>query len=238
MHAHSSYRGSSCKHDPAIIFSYEGIEYFAADQKGVEKFGGDIVINFTKTRNTPGGNSFAALRKYFEMPFDELQVPWPDFGTPKVKIEFWGALHKYIKKRKWKRICFHCQGGHGRTGTALAAMLIANAGYSPLEAVEWVRETHCDESVESPSQCEYLLEVDRHYNGRDSAEDIEASVFGRITHKRSDLADYGEWTYEQWLSGIDDDDDDDEKDTEMNYKFVDDDDESIPKGDFPELEDE
>jgi len=235
-----SYWSSSCKHDPAIIFSLEGVEYFGADAKGVEKFNGDFVLNFTKYRNTPDGNSFSALRKYFEMPFEELQVPWPDFDIPKIKIEFWGALHKYIKKRKWKRVCFHCQGGHGRTGTALAAMLVANAGYSPLEAVEWVRESHCEESVESPSQCEYLLEIDKHYNGRDSSEEsLEASVYSKITHKRSDLPGYyGEHSYSQWLSDLEDDDDK-AKESEMDYELVDDDAKSNANmGSFPELEGE
>lgn len=53
---------------------------------------------------------------------------------------------------------FACVGGHGRTGTALAAMLIA-AGMAPEDAIAYVRQKHCRSATETPGQTPYLLHL-------------------------------------------------------------------------------
>ena len=47
-----------------------------------------------------------------------------------------------------------------------ASILIANGGLSAIDAVQMVRLKHCQEAVESQSQCRYLMNIDGHYNNR------------------------------------------------------------------------
>jgi len=157
---------SICEHLPEEIFVIDGVKYFGASKEGVPAFVGDLVVNFSGSPNKPT-NQFGELSIHFDIAFtEELMVPWPDFGLPRVKLTMWKALHEFIKGRGWTHVCFHCEAGHGRTGTALASMMIANLGYTALDALEFVRETHCHEAVETDDQCDYLERVDEHYNCR------------------------------------------------------------------------
>lgn len=169
----SSFSRYVCRHEPSLILEIDGIKYYASDAKGVEKFTGDMVVNFTTRSNLPGGNIPKNILKHIEIPFEEIMIPWPDFGLPKVKITLWKALHSYFKQKKLKTVCFHCEGGHGRTGTALSAFMVANIGYSALEAVYHIRDRHCEEAVETSEQCKYLQLVDFHYNNREPNKDEE-----------------------------------------------------------------
>ncbi|KKM72561.1 hypothetical protein LCGC14_1419380 [marine sediment metagenome] len=159
---------SVCEHLPAEeVLKIDGVKYYGASKSGVSSFIGDFVINFTPSPNMPP-MKFKELTAHFQISFEEeLLVPWPDYGTPQIKYSFWKALHKFIKDKGWKRVCFHCQAGHGRTGTALASMMIANLGYTAEEALEAVRLRYCYEAVETRGQCDYLEKIDRCYNNRD-----------------------------------------------------------------------
>lgn len=55
------------------------------------------------------------------------------------------------------RIAVYCDGGHGRTGTALA-ILASLGGLVPEDAcpVEWVRKRYCSSAVETDEQIEYI----------------------------------------------------------------------------------
>ena len=144
----------------------DGVDYYSADEDGVMYFQGDVVFNLTRTPNLPSAAIYPELHKHFDMPFREVMVPWPDFSLPRVKLSFWKALHTVVKRKKWKTVCIHCGHGHGRTGTAMSALLVANLRYTPLEAVNFVRHNHCEEAVETSAQCNYLMEIDMHYNKR------------------------------------------------------------------------
>jgi hypothetical protein len=81
-----------------------------------------------------------------------LQLDWPDMTAPThVGIRFWTQLLQLLPKHT--AVC--CMGGHGRTGTALAALLIAD-GVSPVEAISRVRSQHCPKAIETASQEAYL----------------------------------------------------------------------------------
>lgn len=160
-----------CFHKPEKIITIDGVDYYAADEDGITYFEGDVVFNLTKTPNLPSSAFYPEFNKHFNLPFKEVMVPWPDFGLPMVKLSFWQALHKVVKRKRWKTVCIHCGHGHGRTGTAMSSLLIANLGYTPIEAVDTIRTRHCAEAVETSEQCNYLMEVDMHYNGREPLEE-------------------------------------------------------------------
>lgn len=159
-----------CQHSPRHIFTMEGVRYFASDENGINEFDGDAIINLTSTPNIPP-SILPELKGHYDIPLNEIMVPWPDFGKPRVKISFWETIHGVIKSKGWRTVCIHCGHGHGRTGTALSCLLVAMCGMSAIEAVDVVRGEHCVEAVETPEQCSYIMEVDYYYNKCDLVEE-------------------------------------------------------------------
>jgi hypothetical protein len=79
-------------------------------------------------------------------------LKWPDYGLPvwdDVAIQTIQLLLDAARAGKFVEI--GCIGGHGRTGTVLAAMATF-CGVKPKQAVKWVRKHYCDEAVETEQQ--------------------------------------------------------------------------------------
>lgn len=164
---------SVCLHYPQKVMEIGGIEYYAASESGIPEFNGDLVVNFSGRPNIPNLNpKFSTLLEHFNIPFQEIMIPWPDFETPMTKASIWRALHEMVKSNGFKRVCLHCQGGHGRTGTALASLIIATVGKNANEAVDYIREIYCRKAVETYDQCIYLQEMDLFYNNREMNEEL------------------------------------------------------------------
>ena len=91
---------------------------------------------------------------------DVIHLDWPDQKCPPANITkaWWKALWFYLSHTyPGQHVITCCVGGHGRTGTALASLCIAVAGMDAGEAIEYVREKHCDECIESQAQVDYLF---------------------------------------------------------------------------------
>jgi hypothetical protein len=89
-------------------------------------------------------------------PIVEFQYRITDMCAPKSPKDFkkmieWCAL----RLDAGKNIHVGCIGGHGRTGTFLAA-LVAFMGVSD-DPIAYVREHHCKKAVESKSQIKFLV---------------------------------------------------------------------------------
>lgn len=111
---------------------------------------------------------FAWAKKYRTIKAKEIQINWPDMSYPQLQVEFWGDLIKYLTKTKGKLLIF-CIGGHGRTGTALAALMIA-WGYDTRAAVKWIRKNYCTSAIETTSQEDYLRRVGDYYGKKKQAQ--------------------------------------------------------------------
>lgn len=85
-----------------------------------------------------------------------IDMAWRDQGVPAVQPQFWTALIDAMIANDDRDLVIFCLGSHGRTGTAIASLLIANDGKSAYEAVEIVRKNHCESCVESDKQIKYL----------------------------------------------------------------------------------
>lgn len=89
-----------------------------------------------------------------------IDVDWGDFDVPELTKDWWALLIKTLQEMPTLNVAFYCEGGHGRTGTALAilAQLSGNVpeGYDP---VDWVRDIYCDEAVESMRQLNYIEDM-------------------------------------------------------------------------------
>lgn len=94
-----------------------------------------------------------------------IDVRWADFKVPNLTAAFWYALWQKVEKRIEEHpdqdyeLLFTCQGGHGRTGTAMACFLAASGAYDPLTAIKWVRQYYCKSAVENRDQEKYLWYV-------------------------------------------------------------------------------
>lgn len=77
---------------------------------------------------------------------------WPDMGTPyddNVAIE--AILEAYERMLDGQTVEIGCIGGHGRTGTVLAAMAVIE-GDTPEQAMNRVWTTYCKHAIESKVQ--------------------------------------------------------------------------------------
>lgn len=88
-----------------------------------------------------------------------MRLDWPDATAPvRVRLRFWSRLRDIMPQN----VCVACFGSHGRTGTALAALLIAD-GMTAEEAIETVRKDHCQRAIETKAQEDYLKSLAGEY---------------------------------------------------------------------------
>jgi protein-tyrosine phosphatase len=78
-------------------------------------------------------------------------VAWRDFRTPDSTADALAALAAAYERAVAERVEIACNGGVGRTGTALAAVAVL-AGLPSDDAVAWVRRHYHRRAVETPWQ--------------------------------------------------------------------------------------
>jgi protein-tyrosine phosphatase len=77
--------------------------------------------------------------------------PWPDLGVPREPPRFRRAMHWLLRQAAdGKRVEIGCAGGHGRTGTTLAALLVLQG----MPAA--IRSRYCAEAIETKGQSQML----------------------------------------------------------------------------------
>lgn len=86
-----------------------------------------------------------------------MGIDWPDMGVPPLKPAFWPALAKEVMGKK---VGIGCGAGHGRTGTAAAALLVSIYAITTDEAVNFLRKGYCKEVVETPGQIALIREAE------------------------------------------------------------------------------
>lgn len=86
--------------------------------------------------------------------YPAIMIPWPDYGLPALPISTFDEMIGLAYERAVAgfTVEFGCIGGHGRTGTFLACMLVRTAGLSAADAIAWVHENYCKEAVEGMDQ--------------------------------------------------------------------------------------
>lgn len=89
-----------------------------------------------------------------------LSVDWRDFGSPALDRQWWEGLVRSFQAWEGdqeRAVALYCEGGHGRTGTALS-ILASLSGQVPEgdDPVAWVRKNYCQEAVESWAQVDYI----------------------------------------------------------------------------------
>ena len=161
-----------CSHDARDpVFVCNEFALYIGDSSGARRMwqqfdfaidGGNVLnVNSNNRSYTPllAGDEdlVAALQGYAaepaQPPTKVLQIDWNDREAPEVIPEFWVALSKLL----YGDVMTCCQGGHGRSGTALAAlMLVMSPDYSAQDAIVHLRANHCPRAIESLAQHTYL----------------------------------------------------------------------------------
>lgn len=116
----------------------------------LEKMNVDTVFDLRLTHQDP--------EKYYKgTSVKRISYPIADHFIPSFKMleDFLEKTQKIFDQKK--KVIVHCRMGKGRTGTFLAAWLIANKGMTAEQAINAVR-TQRPGSIEAPHQ-EYLLDA-------------------------------------------------------------------------------
>lgn len=89
-------------------------------------------------------------------PWPHLHLDWPDMELPADPDALLAALADLRSAGAAGAVVeIGCLGGHGRTGTAIAALAVM-AGVEPHEAVRWVRVNYCVQAVETEEQMAFV----------------------------------------------------------------------------------
>jgi hypothetical protein len=123
----------------------------------------DVIVDCAASRfhydsgaRTPFGGGFTSLNEFIGSKREIIGLDWADGGVPPVALGFFREVISILEARGGGKVVFACMGGHGRTGTALAAVLIACKEFTAAEAVEYVRSKHCTKACETEKQLAWL----------------------------------------------------------------------------------
>ena len=89
------------------------------------------------------------------LPWESVWVRWPDFRLPADPAGAREALVRAWRRSAAERVEVGCDGGRGRTGTALACLAVLD-GVPAGEAVAYVRERYDPRAVETPGQRRFV----------------------------------------------------------------------------------
>ena len=88
------------------------------------------------------------------VPWEARWICWPDFWLPADRTAA-AALREAWARAENERVEIACAGGHGRTGTALACLVVLD-GLPGRQAVAYVRQHYAAQAVETPWQRRYV----------------------------------------------------------------------------------
>jgi len=86
-----------------------------------------------------------------------MYIAWPDMQVVPIPTLVQGIRWINHKLEGGEKVEIGCIGGHGRTGTMAAALLI-NQGMSAKKAIKKVRKTYCGKAIETKAQETMLKE--------------------------------------------------------------------------------
>ncbi|MET4224195.1 protein-tyrosine phosphatase family protein [Oerskovia enterophila] len=102
---------------------------------------------------------YLTARPHVEVGWESRWIGWPDFRLPRSSSDAVAALRDAFERSASSRVEIACDGGTGRTGTAMA-ILARLAGIPADDAVAWVRAHYRERAVETPGQRRFVARVD------------------------------------------------------------------------------
>lgn len=161
-----------CRHKPSPVFSFDDLMFYGGSRytitgtpeldkiQVVLNASGTALNSWDKTSLPP---EFQSLNRFItaDYHFKELVIDWMDGQGPDVLPGFWQEFIQLCKDQGFKHIMCICFGGHGRTGTALASIMLASGYWNLKESVEIIHKIYCVEAIETSAQYKYLVELEK-----------------------------------------------------------------------------
>ncbi|ADH93152.1 protein-tyrosine phosphatase family protein [Arcanobacterium haemolyticum] len=106
---------------------------------------------------TSVGNKFGAPT-VISRANETIAIDWPDYRLPRRSAQALQTLREAWDAAEHQKVEITCAGGVGRTGTALAILAVFD-GMEPHDAIELVQQEYNPESVESPAQRAFVMDL-------------------------------------------------------------------------------
>ena len=105
-----------------------------------------------------------------------IYVGWPDFGIIDVDLlaEAIEWVLPFVRDKK-SIVEIACIGGHGRTGTFLAALMVRE-GWAPVDAIAYIHGGYCNKAIETVKQEELIATYSNLINGVRTDESAEKQL--------------------------------------------------------------
>ena len=130
--------------------------------------------------------SFKVIDKAY--PWEEghsFQYLINDMQAPKDAVSFIKLIEWLVAEiRLGKKVHIGCIGGHGRTGTVLAALVAIMENRT--DAISYVRKHYCTKAVESEKQIEFLMK----YFSQEKAAPSKNHIFSNVEKLPNNYKDY------------------------------------------------
>lgn len=134
-------------HPPLVVGDYK--VYGGSCSKPIV-LDADVYIGFDTSMNLT-----KASWPWETVPVQEVFYKITDMCAPQSPADFTKMIDWVAKQlQAGKKVHMGCIGGHGRTGTALSALVKVMTGN--VDATEYVRAHYCKKAVESKSQVKFL----------------------------------------------------------------------------------
>ena len=168
----TSYAGSyfSVNMKPTPAFKARGIEFWGTSKYNLDETPltpQDLIVNcsgllYTVKPFVTRFPSWMNLSSGTEQTPEQLLLEWKDMSVPPdtINLEFWETIIEQAIEHGITRIICCCGAGQGRTGTALAAFLMATgATHDPELAIAYIRGTYSSKAIENKSQENYVFDL-------------------------------------------------------------------------------
>lgn len=127
--------------------------------------------NFQVVLNCTGTGMFSSCSH--KIPFDwghqfekpatnEIVLDWYNNQAVCIHPDFWLKLREFVVDN-YSKVLVCCEGGHGRTGTALTALMLTGKDWKTWDAIDYLRTNYCKDAVETQVQVDYLKDLEKYF---------------------------------------------------------------------------
>jgi protein-tyrosine phosphatase len=140
------------------------VGFWEKDAPGVMELPSGRLVRGRSLRRGPAAAPFPTYGVYLlnteppDVPWETHWIKWPDFRLPTDRPAALTIFREALEATGTGRVEFACDGGRGRTGTALACLVVLD-GLRADQAVDYVRRHYDKRAVETPWQKRYVLNL-------------------------------------------------------------------------------
>ena len=148
----------------SLVVKVGNINLLPSSREEASEYPGDLLISLGVQITISDVIGFTGIQEFPAdlMPAtpDHMTIAWPDMSVPlRLNAAWWDKFITWLTSLPEQDVVIHCQGGHGRTGTALAIILGLTDEVERSLAGNWVQKNYCSHAIESNSQIDYIEDI-------------------------------------------------------------------------------